>query len=178
MTNPSQGGWIVSPGWFAAATIRGAERNQGATVTSGHALAVRSSLATISPGRSSSARRMSKTLPPGRDDLTRLLERSSRDVQLERAEQNLDWAQQPNVSCWHDLFRQDSLCSKQPLRSSEMARCVKKATSLRPPRSSRIRTCIRCGQLIHERSKSNDNFACSLTIVNNTIERLPDLFQI
>jgi hypothetical protein len=138
MTNASQGGWIISPGWFAAATIRGAERSQGATVTSGHAVAVRSPLPTISLGRSSSARRISKTLPPRREDLTGLLERSSRDLHVERAEQNLDWARQPNVSCWHDLFRQDSLCSKRSLRSSEMARCVKKAT-LRPPRSRELK---------------------------------------
>jgi hypothetical protein len=34
------------------------------------------------------------------------------------------------------------------------------------------------GTFIRERSKSNDDFACSLTVVNDTIERLPDFFQI
>src|SRR5260221_14061228 len=34
------------------------------------------------------------------------------------------------------------------------------------------------GHLVHERSKSNDDFGCSLTVASDTIERLPDSFQI
>src|SRR5260221_14091461 len=44
--------------------------------------------------------------------------------------------------------------------------------------SSRIRSCIRCGHLLNERSKSNDEFGCSLTVASDKIERLPDFFQI
>jgi len=36
-----------------------------------------------------------------------LVKRAFRDVQLEQAEQNLDWAQRADVFCWHDLFGQD-----------------------------------------------------------------------
>jgi len=34
------------------------------------------------------------------------------------------------------------------------------------------------GHLVHERSKSNDDFGCSLTVESDTIERLADSFQI
>jgi hypothetical protein len=34
------------------------------------------------------------------------------------------------------------------------------------------------GHLVHERSKSNDEFGCSLTVASDKIERLPDFFQI
>src|SRR3979490_3144420 len=37
---------------------------------------------------------------------------------------------------------------------------------------------IRCDHLVHERSSSNDDVACSLTVVSDIIERLPDYFQI
>jgi hypothetical protein len=44
--------------------------------------------------------------------------------------------------------------------------------------SSMIRSSIRCGHLFHERSKSNDDFGYSLTLVNGTTERPLDFFQI
>ena len=37
---------------------------------------------------------------------------------------------------------------------------------------------IRCGHLFHQRSKSNDDFGYSLTLVNGTTERPLDFFQI
>ena len=55
-----------------------------------------------------------------------------------------------------------------------------KATSLRPPQSYQLKDqgSIRCGHLLHERSKSNDDFACSFTVVSDNIERPPGFFQI
>ncbi len=51
-----------------------------------------------------------------------------------------------------------------------------------PPLAKVIRSrtggAIRGGHLLHERSSSNDDVACSLTVVSDTIENLPDLFQI
>jgi hypothetical protein len=41
-----------------------------------------------------------------------------------------------------------------------------------------LKRCIRCGHLLNERLKSNDNFGCSLTVPNDEIEHLPDFFQI
>jgi hypothetical protein len=34
------------------------------------------------------------------------------------------------------------------------------------------------GPLIHERSKSNNDFACSLIVLSDTIEDPPDFFQV
>ena len=55
-----------------------------------------------------------------------------------------------------------------------------KATSLRPPQSYQLKDqgSIRCGHLLHERSKSNDDFACSFTVVSHNIERPLGFFQI
>jgi len=44
--------------------------------------------------------------------------------------------------------------------------------------SSGIKSCIRCGHLLKERLKSNDDFGCSLTVASDEIEHLPDFFQI
>jgi hypothetical protein len=41
-----------------------------------------------------------------------------------------------------------------------------------------LMNCIRCGHLLDERSKSNDDFGCSLTVASDKIEHLLDFFQI
>src|ERR1700692_4455443 len=53
----------------------------------------------------------------------------------------------------------------------------RKATSVRPPAQG-LKSCIRCGQLLNQRLKSNDDFGCSLTVANDEIEHLPDFCQI
>jgi hypothetical protein len=53
----------------------------------------------------------------------------------------------------------------------------KKATSVRPPAQG-LKSCIRCGHLLNERLKSNDDFGCSLTVASDKIEHLLDFFQI
>jgi hypothetical protein len=52
-----------------------------------------------------------------------------------------------------------------------------KATSVRPPAQG-LKSCIRCGHLLNERLKSNDDFGCSLTVANDEIEHLPNFFQV
>jgi hypothetical protein len=54
---------------------------------------------------------------------------------------------------------------------------AQQATSVRPPAQG-LKSCIRCGHLLNERSKSNDDFGCSLTVVSDKIEHPPDFFQI
>src|SRR5713101_4462024 len=63
-----------------------------------------------------------------------------------------------------------------PDRPDWAASC-QKATSVRPPAQG-LKSCIRCGHLLNERLKSNDDFGCSLTVSSDKIEHLPDFFQI
>src|SRR5260370_33759287 len=41
-----------------------------------------------------------------------------------------------------------------------------------------LKSCIRCGNLLNERLKSNDDFGCSLTVASDKIEQLSDFLQI
>jgi hypothetical protein len=50
-----------------------------------------------------------------------------------------------------------------------MSALTQKATSVWPPAQG-LKSCIRCGHPLHERSSSNDDVACSLTVVSDVIE--------
>jgi hypothetical protein len=63
------------------------------------------------------------------------------------------------------------------LRTSLVVRFVPEGDISSPPAQGLI-SCIRCGHLLNERLKSNDDFGCSVTVTRNEIEHLPDFFQI
>ena len=63
--------------------------------------------------------------------------------------------------------------------TSEMTLCGRGRRHVRPHRiSSRSLSSIRRGYFIHERPQSKDDFACPLTIANDTIERLSEFLLI